>query len=193
MIAIVETSSASIDGTEFQKLVNTYSETDNSVYGDTYFKSLESYLDAVKASNTRTDPNMSLYAITNGSQKGEIMIIASANEEYSYKDTFVFNDLANSQIIGLEKTARDAKITSNELGNRISACTPILGQQSKPVGALCTDFQLKIVYETRADVMQTLGIAFLIVYPAMIVLVLFATRAMSGIFGRFRKKKEMQS
>jgi hypothetical protein len=132
---------------------------------------------------------MSLYAITNGAQKGEIMIIASANQEYNFKDAFAFDDLTSSQITGMERTARDAKITNNELGNRISACTPIPGPSAKPVGALCTDFHVDIVYETRSGVMKTLGVAFIIVYPVMIVLVLFATSAMSGLFQRLRRKK----
>ena len=189
MTSIVETGVTSIDGSQFQKLVRDYSATDNSVYNDAYFISLKSQLDAIRASNTKVDPNMSLYAITNGSQKGEIMIIASANQEYTFKEAFAFDDLKSSQIVGMEETARDAKITNNELGNRISACTPIPGPSAKPVGALCTDFHVDIVYETRSGVMKTLNIAFIAVYPVMIILVLFATRAMSGLFERFRKKK----
>jgi len=192
MAAIVETGIAGIDGSQFQKLISSYSATGDSVYDDPYFISFESQLDAIKesnTSNTKVDPNMSLYAITNGSQRGEIMIIASANQEYNYKDTFTFDDLSSSQILGMEKTARDTKITNNELGNRISACAPIPGQASKPVGALCTDFHVDIVYETRSGVMNTLNIAFIAVYPAMIILVLFATSAMSGLFRRLRRKK----
>jgi len=192
MAAIVETGIPSIDGNLFRKLITSYDATDASAYNDPYLISLESLLSAIKESNKRVDPNMSLYAITNGAQKGEIMIIASANQEYNYKDAFIFDDLTSSQIVGMEKTTKDSQITSNEFGNRISACAPIMDRSARPVGALCTDFHVDIVYDTRAGVMKTLGIAFAIVYPAMVVLVLFATRAMSVLFGRFGRKKSTQ-
>jgi hypothetical protein len=189
MIALVESGSVSIDGQQFHKLVGEYPSGANSAYNDPYFVTLESFLSKVKHANTFVDPNMSYYAIASGLKNGEIMVVASADREYSFKQPFVLDDLNYSQIAGLERTTADLETNKNEFTNKISACTPIRDGQSRSVGALCTDFHLNIVTETRSSVARTLGIAFLAIYPAMILLVLSTTRSLSKFSIKARKSK----
>jgi hypothetical protein len=179
MITLVESGSVSIDGGQFHKLVGDYASDAAAAYQDPYFVSLESFLTEVKHANTSTDPNMSYYAITNGLKQGEIMVVASADREYTFKQPFVLNDLTYSQVAGMEKTTADLATDKNEFSDKVSACTPIRDSQAHSVGALCTDFHAKIVNDARSNVARTLGIAFLAIYPAMILIVLFATRSLS--------------
>ena len=189
MIALVESGSVSIDGHQFHKLVGEYPSGANAAYNDPYFVTLESFLTKVKHANTSVDRNMSYYAIASGLKQGEIMVVASADREYTFKQPFVLNDLSYSQVAGLEKTTADLETNKNEFSNKISACTPIRDGQSRSVGALCTDFHLDIVTETRASVARTLGIAFLAIYPAMILLVLYTTRSLSRFSIRAMRSK----
>jgi hypothetical protein len=53
-----------------------------------------------------------------------------------------------------------------------------LNSDEESVGALCADFNAQLLEDTREKVTTTLGFAFLAIYPAMIVLVLFATRSL---------------
>ena len=107
------------------------------------------------------------------------MIVASANREYKFKEPFVLNDLSYSQIAGMEKTTADFITNKNEFANKISACTPIRNGQNQSVGALCTDFHVDIINETRASVARTLGLAFLAIYPGLVIVVLLVTRSLS--------------
>lgn len=179
MITLVESGSVMIDGGQFHKLVGEYPSGSETAYHDPYFVALEAFLTEVKHANTSVDPNMSYYAIASGLKNGEIMVVASADREYRFKQPFVLDDLDYSQIAGLEKTTADLETNKNEFSNKISACTPIRDGQSLSVGALCTDFHLNIVTETRSSVARTLGIAFVAIYPAMILLVLYTTRSLS--------------
>ena len=189
MIALVESGSVSIDGQQFHKLVGEYPNAAAAAYNDPYFVSLEAFLTEVKHANTSVDPNMSYYAIASGLKKGEIMVIASADREYEFKEAFVLDDLGYSQVAGLEKTTADLETDKNEFSNKISACTPIRDGQSRSVGALCTDFHVDIVNDTRASVARTLGIAFLVIYPAMVIVVLVATRSLSKFSIKMLKRK----
>jgi hypothetical protein len=189
MIALVESGSVSIDGPQFHKLVGDYPSSAAAAYNDPYFVSLETFLTQVKHANTSADPNMSYYAIASGLKKGEIMVVVSADREYKFKEPFVLDDLRYSQVAGLEKTTADLVTDKNEFGNKISACTPIRDGQSHSVGALCTDFHVDIVNDTRASVARTLGIAFLAIYPALILVVLLTTRSLSKFSIKASKRK----
>ena len=189
MVTLVESGAVSIDGEQLHKLVGEYPSATSGAYNDPYFVSLEAFLTQVKQANTSVDPNMSFYVLTNGLQKGEIMVVASANREYTFKQAFVLSDLKYSQIAGMEKTTVDFITDKNEFSNKVSACTPIRDNQSHPVGALCTDFHDDIVNEARASVARTLGIAFLAVYPALVVVVLLTTRSLSRFSIKALKRK----
>jgi hypothetical protein len=179
MITLVESGAVLIDGQQFHKLVGDYPSGATTAYNDPYFVSLETLLTQVKHANTSVDPHMSYYALTNGLKKGEIMVVASADREYKFKQPFVLNDLTYSQIAGMEKTSADFVTDKNEFSNKISACTPIRDGQSHSVGALCTDFHSDIISDTRSSVARTLGLAFLAVYPVMVLMVLATTRSLS--------------
>ncbi len=187
MIALVESGSVSIDGQQFHKLAGDYQADASAAYNDSYFASLETFLTNVKNANTSTDPNMSYYAITNGLKQGEIMVVAAADREYTFKQPFILDNLEYSQVAGMEKTTADFVTNKNEFSDKVSACTPIRDNQSHSVGALCTDFHVKIVNDARSSVARTLGIAFVSIYPAMIIMVLVATRSLSKFSVRFRK------
>lgn len=179
MIALVESGAVSIDGDQFHRLVGEYPTPTDAVYKDEYFVSLEAFLTKVKHANTSTDPNMSFYVLTNGLKQGEVMVVASADREYTFKQPFVLQDLKYSQIAGMEKTTADMETDKNAFTNKVSACTPIRDNQARSVGALCTDFHDKIVTDTRSSVARTLGLAFLAVYPILVLLVLITTRSLS--------------
>jgi hypothetical protein len=190
MTAIVETTSVAIDGDQFQGLANNYSAGSADANRDPYFAQIEAVLTNIKKTNTRVDPNMSLYLLTRGKQTGEIQVIASADQEYKFKDTLAFNGEQYAQFLGLTQTSTDFEITNNNFGNRnlISACTPIRDQRSTSVGALCTDFHIGIVHETQSNVARTLGLAFLAVYPLMVVTVVITTRSLSRLSASAKKK-----
>ncbi|MFT3894665.1 MAG: hypothetical protein QM730_23800 [Anaerolineales bacterium] len=188
MITLVETGAVTIDGQQFHKMVGEYGINASAAYQDDYFLFLENFLTQVKHANTSVDPNMSYYALASGLKPGEIMVVASADREYTFKQPFILNSQEYSQIAGLEKTTVDFVMNKNEFSDKVSACTPIRDNQSHSVGALCTDFHAAIVTDTRASVARTLGIAFLAIYPAMIVLVLIATRSLSKFSIRVLKK-----
>ena len=181
MIAIVETSSVAIDGDEFHKIVNNYSAGSADAHRDPHFTQIESILANVKDTNTHIDPNMSLYLLTRGKQAGEMQVIAAADQGYDFKDTISFNGEQYAQFLGLSETSTDFEINNNDFADRnlISACTPIRDGRSTSVGALCTDFHIDIVHETQSNVARTLGIAFLAVYPLMVILVVITTRSLS--------------
>jgi len=180
MIALVETGSVLIDGQKFKKAADTGSN-------DMYLAYLDSLLTTIKHANTSVDPNMSFYTLVKGTKPGEVLVIASANHEYQFKESFILNDLQYSQYAGLQKTAVDFNLNKNEFENKVSACTPIRDQQLHSVGALCTDFHADIIYQTRGSVARTLGIAFVSIYPVMVLVVLLAPRSL--VRKRNEKKK----
>jgi TIR domain-containing protein len=189
MITLVESGSVLIDGEQFHKLVGTYPADVAEAYNDPYFVSLENLLTDIKHANTSVDPNMSYYALTKGLKDGEIMVVTSANREYKFKEPFVLNNLSYSQIAGMEKTTADFITNKNEFANKISACTPIRNGQNQSVGALCTDFHVDIINETRASVARTLGIAFLAIYPGLVIIVLLTTRSLSKFSTKALKQR----
>ena len=189
MITLVESSAVAIDGAQFHELVGEYSGDSSEAYQDSYFLALEAYLTEIKKSNTSTDPNMSIYVLTSGLKQGEIMVVASADREYSFKQPFTLNNSSYSQVAGLQKTTADLITDKKGFNEKVSACTPIRDSQSRSMGALCTDFHASIVTDARAAVARTLGIAFVSVYPAMVVIVLAATRSLSNFSSRFKKKR----
>ena len=189
MITLVESGSVMIDGEQFHKLVGKYPSATNAAYNDPYFVSMESFLTKVKHANTSADPNMSFYVLTNGLKKGEVIVVASANREYTFKQPFVLSDLKYSQIAGMEKTTADLVTDKNGFSNKVSACTPIRDNQSHSVGALCTDFHDDIVNEARASVARTLRIAFIAIYPALVIVVVLTTRSLSKFSIKTLKRK----
>lgn len=193
MLALVETTVCFMYGDKFDTFVNTYSPKDNSVYDADYYKELKSYMHNVKDMNENIDGSeIVLYTIIKGNKANEYVIVNSTDttKDIAYKTTIPVLNLDSIQIMGMTKTITDTKVFKNESGTWISACSPILNTKGKSVGALCADFNAKLLDDTRKKITSTLGFAFLAIYPAMIVLVLFTTRSMSK---KVRQDKQKQA
>lgn len=182
IVELIETSSVGIDGSQIQTLIDKYPEGSAQVTSDAYFTSLESMLTNILHTNTKVDPHSSLYIITKGQQAQDILVVASANGEFKFKETRSLASQNTAQIQGMQSTSNDFELTNFSVGSertRISACTPILNSQSVSIGALCADFPVGIVHDAQNTVIKTLGIAFLAVYPIMLVIVFFVTRSLA--------------
>jgi hypothetical protein len=132
-----------------------------------------------------------LYTIARGKNADEIFLIASTEKDVEFKTALSANDVGLALREGMKKSVADLEITFDEHGSWVSACSPIHNSAGESVGALCTDFSAQLLADTRERVTTTLGIAFLAIYPAMILLVIFSTRSVSKIFGRFEKNKNI--
>jgi len=82
----------------------------------------------------------------------------------------------------MQKTTTDVLPISytDKLVSWVTACTPIHNLQGESLGALCTDVNAQLLKDTQKQVVTALAIAFLAIYPALIALVLFATRPKRG-------------
>lgn len=181
MLALVETAVCFVYGDEFGSFVNTYAYKDNSVYDTGYYNKLADYMHNVKNMNENINgAEIVLYTIIKSSKVDEYLIINSTDEaqDVTYKTTRRAHNTNVAQIAGLKKTVADMNITEDEFGIWISACSPILNSKGESVGALCSDFNAQFLEDTQKKVVTALVIAFLAIYPAMIVLVLYATRSL---------------
>jgi hypothetical protein len=179
MLALVETSVCFISGNDYAAFVNYFPSETDAVYEDDYYSTLEFFMLDVIDTNENIETEAVLYTITEGSKTNEFLIINSTDAEadVAYKTAVIARDSTVPQIAGLERTVADTTIYTDEWGTWISACSPILNSDEESVGALCADFNAQLLEDTREKVTSTLGFAFLAIYPAMIVLVLFATRS----------------
>ena len=179
MLALVETSVCFINGNDYDAFVNYFPEETDEVYEDDYYSTLEFFMLDVIDTNENIEAETVLYTIAKGSKANEFLIVNSTDPEadIAYKTSVIARDANVPQIAGLEKTVADTTIYTDEWGTWISACSPILNSDEESVGALCADFNAQLLEDTREKVTTTLGIAFLAIYPAMIILVLFATRS----------------
>ena len=142
---------------------------------------------------------MALYTTTKGDQADGVLVVNSTVREIKFKTVSYAGSPSSAHIAGFEKTTADTNIVRDANGGWISACTPILNSENKSAGALCTDFNADYLREIRAKVANTLLIAFLAIYPAMIILIMITTRSTQKfstqkLFGRFSfSKKPVQS
>lgn len=178
MLALVETSVCFINGNDYDAFMNYFPSETDEVYEDDYYSTLEYFMLDVIDTNENVETEAVLYTITRGSETNEFLIINSTDPEadMAYKTSVIARDANVPQIAGLEKTMADTTIYTDDWGTWISACSPILNSDEESVGALCADFNAQLLEDTREKVTTTLGFAFLAIYPAMILLVLFATR-----------------
>jgi len=179
MLALVETSVCFINGNDFGVFIQSFPEADNTVYESDYYSTLENFMLDVIGTNENIETETVLYSIVKGSKTNEFMIVNStdAAADIAYKTSVIARDANVPQIAGMEKTVADTTIYTDEWGTWISACSPILNSDNESVGALCADFNAQLLEDTRKRMTTTLGIAFLAIYPAMIILVFFATRS----------------
>jgi hypothetical protein len=179
MLALVETTVCFMYGDQFEPFINAYPPKDNLVYAAEYYKTLTSYMENVKSMNENiAETDIVLYTIIKGSKADEYLVINSTAGQVGYKTAKFARNTDAAQIVGMKKTVADITATSED-GTWISACSPILNSAGKSVGALCADFNARLLKDTHRKVIITLVIAFIAIYPAMIILVLFTTRSMS--------------
>jgi len=178
MLALVETSVCFINGNDFDSFINYFPSETDAVYEDDYYSTLEYFMLDVIDTNENIETEAVLYTITQGSNPSEFLIINSTDPEadVAYKTPVIAINANVPQIAGMEKTTADTTIYTDDWGTWISACSPILNSDEESVGALCADFNAQLLEDTREKVTSTLRNAFLAIYPAMVVLVLFATR-----------------
>jgi preprotein translocase subunit SecG len=178
MLALVETTVCFMYGDQFEPFINSYSSKDNSVYEADYYKSLAAYMENVKSMNQNiAETDIVLYTVIKGSKADEYLVVNSTRENVDYKTVKSTRNANAAQIVGIQRTVVDTTtVSENENGIWISACSPILNSKGESVGALCADFNARLLQDTRQKVITTLGFAFIAIYPAMILLVLFVTR-----------------
>ncbi len=178
MLALVETSVCFINGDEYSSFVAAFPSANSDVYDDYYYSDLDFFMNDVIETNKNIDTEVVLYTIIRGDTPDEYLIIASTDkaEDVPYRTAMPVRQ-NSPQIAGLEATVADITITEDEWGTWISACSPIHSPTQDSVGALCADFNAQLLEDTRRNVTMTLGIAFLVIYPAMIALVVFTTRS----------------
>ena len=177
MLALVETSVCFINGDEFDSFINAFSPKDRAVYQDRYYQNLAYFMDDVKATNENIKTQMALYTIVKGEKADEFLIVISTVKEIAYKTVKPAHDANIAQIAGMKKTVADTTIYTDPYGTWISACSPIFNSKNESIGALCADFNAQLLDDVRRNVTNTLGIAFIAIYPAMFALVLFVTRS----------------
>ncbi|NOT05599.1 MAG: toll/interleukin-1 receptor domain-containing protein [Anaerolineales bacterium] len=184
MLALVETSVCFINGDEYQAFINNFAAETSAVYEDYYYSTLEFFMSDVIATNKNIETEIVLYSVTLGSKANEFLIINSTDAAVDtvYKTPVIARGPSAIQIAGMKKTVADTTIVTDDYGTWISACSPILNSSNDSVGALCADFNAQLLEDTRQKVTTTLAIAFIAIYPAMILLVLFTTCSL-------RKKK----
>lgn len=180
MLALVETSvcfiNVNIDG--YQEFLTAYPAGDNMVYeAGGWHSYLYGLLTDIKNTNKNIRTNIELYTITQGKDASEYLIVTSTDNTINYKETYMSTGPGSAQIAGMEKTTVNTKVYADKSGRRISACSPIFNTQGISIGALCADFDAQLLDDTRQRVTNMLGGVFLAVYPAMIGLVLVATRS----------------
>jgi hypothetical protein len=180
MLALVETSVCFVNGNDFNAFVQSFSRTNDAVYDADYYTTLENFMNDVIDMNENIDVEVVLYTVIKGSKPDEFLIVNSTdtNADVAYKTSVIARDANAPQIAGLEKTVADTTIYTDDWGTWISACSPISNSDKESVGALCADFNAQLLEDTRKEVTTTLVIAFLAIYPVMIILVLFVTRSL---------------
>lgn len=182
MLAVVKTSVCFIDGGEYADFIAYYPEENAAVYEDEYYTNLEYFMLDVIDTNQNIETDTVLYTVAASQNPNEFLLINSTDAEHkvAYKTPIPVNADNQFNVDGMQKTLANTDIFTDEYGTWISACSPIQTLDGENVGgALCADFNAQLLEDTRAKVTSTLGGIFIAIYPAMVILVLFATRSMS--------------
>ncbi|GAB4537777.1 MAG: hypothetical protein Fur002_00130 [Anaerolineales bacterium] len=182
MLAVVETSVCFIDGGEYADFLAYYPEESDAVYEDDYYARLEYFMLDVIDTNENIQAETVLYTVAASENPNEFFIVNSTDAEHpvAYKTSIPTNTDNQFNIDGMQGTSANTDIYTDEYGTWISACSPIQTSEGENVGgALCADFNAQLLEDTRAKVTFTLGGIFIAIYPAMVILVIFATHSMS--------------
>jgi len=176
MLAIAETSVSFIDGDQFEVLVASYEEADDAVLEDEFYRWLAYIVDRIVSTNENIDGDMGVYFVARADGENKVLVI------YTDYDNFksVWEVESDSVLLtGMDETRANTEVYDDDYGTWVSACTPILNSEETSVGALCVDLDASLVAETRQKATSTLLIAFVAIYPAMILGVFLTTRSIS--------------
>jgi len=176
MLAIAETAISFVDGDEYERLLNSYEEDDVAVLEDEYYQWLASVVDRVVSANENIDGDMGIYFVAPTSAENQVLGIFSDFDNFKA----VWDVESDSVMLtGMNATSANTQPYEDPYGTWVSACTPILNSEEISVGALCVDLDASFVREARRQATSTLWTAFLVIYPAMILIVIFTTRSLS--------------
>ncbi|HET9907505.1 MAG TPA: hypothetical protein VFQ23_12710, partial [Anaerolineales bacterium] len=176
MLAIAETAISFVDGDEYERLINSYEEDDVAVLEDEYYQWLAAIVDRIVSANENVDGDMGIYFVAPTSGENQVLAI------YADFDNFkAVWDVGSHTVMlnGMNATSANTQPFDDPYGTWVSACTPILNSDENSVGALCVDLEASIVRETRRQSTNILWTAFLVIYPAMILVVILTTRSLS--------------
>jgi hypothetical protein len=188
--SIIQTGELSIDPQEFTEVLKVKQPSEG-LSDDPLFLSHQAILQKLKDLN----PHSSLFTITMGENADEITMVGSSafrNWDEAIlllyaikKDSTIYH--YDTLAAGLKETTVDSAPTKNDWGYWMTGCTPIKDTKSQSLGALCADFDSSYVNQVRSNVTKTLIVAFLSIYPIVVILILSTTQVLKRITFRIRK------
>ncbi len=155
---------AGINGDAFKQLAETGSATDPRYL---------SHLDWLKTVHS-LEPRAFPYTYVQGSEPsqvlfiGDILMIVRPDDAAHFDDPYVTR---GPMYQGLSSLTLNLSVYSDKWGSWISAYRPILDSAGQPVGAMGIDFTADYVNQVRQGVLDSIGIAFIITYALMFVMV----------------------
>jgi hypothetical protein len=176
MLAIAESSVPFIDGDQYELLLNSHEENDDAVLQDTYYQWLATVVESVVSANENIDGDMGIYFVAEGNEEDQVLAIYSDWDHFKSVWTVESDSVL---LTGMEATAANTVPYTDEFGTWVSACTPIQNSDEASVGALCVDLDASLVENATSQARNTLLIAFIVVYPAMLAAVILTTRSFS--------------
>lgn len=176
MLAIAETSVSFVDGDQYEKLVNSYGENDAAVLQDPYYRWIAAIVDNVVTANDNIDGDVGVYFVSQADEVDQVLAVYSDWDHFKSVWTVESDSVL---LTGMETTAADTDPYTDSFGTWVTACTPIHNSGGISAGALCVDLDASLVAEATQNAGNTLLIAFLAVYPAMLAAVILTTRSFS--------------
>ncbi len=176
MMAIAETAISFIDGDEYELLLSSYEEGEEAVLTDDYYQWLANTVDRIVSANENIEGDVGVYFVAPSQGDNEVLAIYT---DYDHFKSLWTVEKDSVLLTGMNIISANTEPYTDPYGTWVSACTPILNSEEISVGALCVDLDASLVGEARHQATSTLLIAFLAVYPAMIIAVFLTTRSLS--------------
>jgi hypothetical protein len=187
MLAIAESSVPFIDGDQYELLLNSYEENDDAVLQDTYYQWLATLVDRVVSANENIDGDMGIYFVAQEDAENQVLAVYSDWDHFKSVWTVESDSVL---LTGMEETAANTEPYDDSFGTWVTACTPIENSNEESVGALCVDLDASLVEDATSQARNTLLIAFVVVYPAMLLTVILTTRSLSKQRKKISKQTE---
>jgi hypothetical protein len=176
MLAIAETSVSFVDGDQYEKLVNSYDENNAAVHQDPYYRWIAAIVDNVVTANDNIDGDVGVYFVSQADEVDQVLAVYSDWDHFKSVWTVESDSVL---LTGMDATSANTDPYTDSFGTWVTACTPIHNSGGISVGALCVDLDASLVAEATQNAGNTLLIAFLVVYPAMLAAVILTTRSFS--------------